>query len=139
MDGLTDAGPSCNLSYVDRLALLHDHRAAWGMLHWKDKKTIPFHGSCQAYELVGGVFAKTMSSMHFDATVLPTSLDPDYHMISMDLKLPVRDFVIDPTQDLLVLVEAGSVGRSVYFPCARRSFMGLTRSQALIGHADSLA
>ncbi|KII84882.1 hypothetical protein PLICRDRAFT_179210 [Plicaturopsis crispa FD-325 SS-3] len=111
MDGLTDAGPSCNLSYVDRLALLHDHRAAWGMLHWKDKKTIPFHGSCQAYELVGGVFAKTMSSMHFDATVLPTSLDPDYHMISMNLKLPVRDFVIDPTQDLLVLVEAGIVGR----------------------------
>ncbi len=86
--------------------------------------TIPLPGSCQAYELVGGVFAKSMrggfedmwppASRHFIAAKLPTR--DNQHVdtgeaseakdtVKEDLGIWTRDFAIDPTQDLLALLE----------------------------------
>ncbi|KAI0703399.1 hypothetical protein BC835DRAFT_1410680 [Cytidiella melzeri] len=107
----------------DRLNLLLDRRRRWRTLDWTQRVTVPLHGSCQAYELVGGVFAKSMrgggfedmwppGSRHFTAAWLPTreyrvsnETDQVQRMVRDDLGIWTRDFAMDPTQDLLVLLE----------------------------------
>ena len=95
------------------------------MIDWTNQTIIPLPGSCQAYELVGGVFAKSMrgvlaemwppASRLFTAARLPTReffhYGNTYDMKSIvqeDLGLWTRDFAIDPTQDLLVLLDVNN-------------------------------
>jgi hypothetical protein len=78
-------------------------------------------GECAAYELVGGVFAKTGRA---DATMagrpeqsegpslvarwLPTKdndEDDDLVIERASVGVPARDFALDPSQDVLALVE----------------------------------
>ncbi|TFK51304.1 hypothetical protein OE88DRAFT_1659202 [Heliocybe sulcata] len=119
------------------LAALRSRRAAWKYLQWKGVSTVVVPGPCQAYELVGGVFAKSMhagpgvvpGSQHFLFSWLPTSQGPvnapsgggvsnegsqfDFArgsnnrstIVRNDIGIPTRDFAIDPTQDLIVLIE----------------------------------
>lgn len=72
-------------------------------------------GACQAYELVDGVFAKSMTngallygpgSHHVNATWLPTRFQPAYSLIREDIGVATRDFAIDPSQDLIAYVDA---------------------------------
>lgn len=111
------------LSTAERIGLLIERRQRWRRLDWTQRVTVPLRGPCQAYELVGGVFAKSMrgsgdeevwppGSRHFLATWLPTkhgkleSVGTDLKKAEKeDLGVPTRDFAIDPTQDVLVLVE----------------------------------
>ncbi|KAI0084537.1 hypothetical protein BDY19DRAFT_970797, partial [Irpex rosettiformis] len=117
---------SAALTTQDRLNLLLDRRRRWRMLDWTNRTMIPLPGSCQAYELVGGVFAKSMrgvfeemwppASRHFIAARLPTRnhLNSDNsdsnRIIREDLGIWTREFAIDPTQDLLVLLEVNLIG-----------------------------
>lgn len=69
-------------------------------------------GTCQAYELVGGVFAKSMGqgtngSRHLITTWLPTATKPARSSVREDIGIPTRDFAIDPSQDLIALVDTG--------------------------------
>ena len=107
----------------DKLSLMLDRRRRWRMLEWTQHIRIPLTGSCQAYELVGGVFGKSMrgdgldelwppGSRHFVAAWLPTRDDKITNVtqdlkrvVKEDLGVPIRDFAIDPTQDVLALVE----------------------------------
>lgn len=84
---------------------------------------MPLSGACQAYELVAGVFAKSMrgngnedlwppGSRHLVATWLPSrkkiasnAESNPHRVVKEDLGVPTRDFAIDPTQDVLALVE----------------------------------
>lgn len=84
------------------------------------KIAVDVPGACQAYELVGGVFSKTMNgntgngmesgSRHLISTWLPTRNDQDNDTIGRvvrpDLGVATRDFAIDPTQNLIALVDA---------------------------------
>lgn len=117
-------GGSPPLTTQERLNLLLDRRRRWRTLDWTQRITVPLPGACQAYELVGGVFAKSMrgngneelwppGSKHLMATWLPTrhftAIDGIHgsvkSIVTEDLGIPTRDFAIDPTQDILALVE----------------------------------
>ena len=95
------------------------------MIDWINQTIIPLPGSCQTYEFVGGVFAKSMrgvlvemwppTSRLFTAARLPTrelfNNGNTYDMkgiVQEDLGLWTRDFAIDPTQDLLVLLDVNN-------------------------------
>lgn len=78
---------------------------------------MPLRGGCHAYELVGGVFAKSVNfgigpgawgtgSRHFVAALLPNRHHHTPTKVErQDLGVPARDFAIDPTQDLIALVD----------------------------------
>ena len=75
-------------------------------------------GSCRAYELVSGVFAKSIGtnsihgSRHFIISSLPSRKRPEFQFtVREDVGVPSKDFVIDPTQDLI-----GYVSESVSSP-----------------------
>jgi hypothetical protein len=108
-------GPPSTLTVSERLEQLRDLRRAWTLFEWKKEIRVPMSGCCQAYELVGGVFAKTSNfqggifshfgSRHFVSTWLPSSSDPGRSLVRNDLGIATRDFAIDPTQDLIALVK----------------------------------
>lgn len=106
-------GPPGPLTTSDRLQLLLDRRRRWRTLDWTQKTMVPVPGACQAYELVGGVFAKSMGvahltgSHHLNATWLPSRTEGARSIIREDLGVATRDFAIDPTQDLIALVDGG--------------------------------
>ncbi|KAI0682113.1 hypothetical protein C8T65DRAFT_301266 [Cerioporus squamosus] len=109
-DGLVD-GVGCNLSTAERLARLLELRARWHYLDWTDVKPIRAPAMCQAYELVDGVFASSMGiglsgSRHLSLTWLPTRAEEGRTVERDDLGVTVRDFAIDPSQDLMALVIA---------------------------------
>ena len=100
-----------NLSTADCLNLLVERRRAWAQLDWKQCVSVDMPGACQAYELVGGVFAKTMSiagetggSRNFLASWLPSRHNSGHLLEHKDVGLLSRDFAIDPTQDLIAFV-----------------------------------
>ncbi|RPD53899.1 hypothetical protein L226DRAFT_469953 [Lentinus tigrinus ALCF2SS1-7] len=112
-DGLVD-GTRCTLSTSERLARLLELRARWRYLDWTGVKHISAPAMCQAYELVDGVFASSMGnglsgSRHLALTWLPTTREEERTVEREDLGVTVRDFAIDPSQDLMALVIADEV------------------------------
>ena len=101
------AGSGSEMSTGDKLQLLLDRRNAWKTLEWKHKLQVPMSGSCRAYELVSGVFAKStavssaLGSRHFVLARLPSRRGRGAEIIREDVGVASRDFVIDPTQDLI--------------------------------------
>jgi len=83
-------------------------------------------GSCRAYELVSGIFVKSLGansghgSRHFIVSTLPSGkhLSPQF-IVREDVGVSSKDFVIDPTQDLI-----GYVSESV--PLSSKSSSHLT-------------
>ncbi|KAI5115202.1 hypothetical protein M0805_008174, partial [Coniferiporia weirii] len=117
-DGLVD-GPPGGLSVPERLRALLARRAAWRGLSFRRRVDIPMPGECHAYELVGGVFAKAMNpehahglglaphpgSRHLSIFKLPTANKESETIVREDVGVSCKDFAIDPTQDLIALVE----------------------------------
>jgi hypothetical protein len=115
-NGMQD-GPAGGLPVTERMRLLKKRREAWRSLAFTKRVTVPTPGECHAYELVGGVFAKAMNPQH-DITVLgnpgsrhlslvslPSSAAAPRILVRDDIGILCRDFGIDPTQDLIALVE----------------------------------
>jgi hypothetical protein len=108
--GMVDC-PATLLPTIDRLNALLDRRQAWMCLDWKERISVNIPGACHAYELVGGVFVKTMNAegnssrfKHFLCSWLPRHDAPGYQMEHKDVGLVTRDFAIDPTQDLVAFL-----------------------------------
>lgn len=99
------------MSSLERLQYLHDYSARWATLKPLRSITIEMNEPCHAYELVGGIFAKAMpgpSSFHsrrMKFVQLPTATQPSRSWEIEDVGFEMRDFAIDPGQDLLVLLE----------------------------------
>ncbi|KAG0703415.1 hypothetical protein DFH29DRAFT_917122 [Suillus ampliporus] len=113
LDCMLDGPPSA-LTVSERLEYLRTLRRAWALFEWKKEVRVPMPGFCQAYELVGGVFAKTSSSggIHnhsgsrsLISSWLPSSSDPGHTLVRNDIGISARDFAIDPSQDLIALVK----------------------------------
>ncbi|KZT01957.1 uncharacterized protein LAESUDRAFT_662823 [Laetiporus sulphureus 93-53] len=110
-DGLVDGllGP---MSTAERLELLFDRRRRWRSLDWTARTSVSIPGPCQAYELVAGVFAKSMAgaqgpgSHNLISTWLPSRTQPAKRIVREELGVSTRDFAIDPSQDLIALVDA---------------------------------
>ena len=110
-------GSAGGMSVPERMQALLKHRQAWRTLGFSRIATVPMPGECHAYELVGGVFAKAMNpqhdltsignpgSRHLSLVALPSSTQEPRTLVREDIGLLCRDFGIDPTQDLIALVE----------------------------------
>lgn len=104
VSGMMD-GPPSSFTTSDRLALLKERNAAWESLRWVESQDIPMMQG-HVWELYGGVFAQssTPDVLHF------RQLPSKYRKIKektwgVALDIHVRDFTMDPAQDLLVLIE----------------------------------
>lgn len=104
VSGMMDGPPSPFIT-SDRLALLKERNAAWESLRWVESQDIPMMQG-HVWELYGGVFAQssTPDVLHF------RQLPSKYRKIEektwgVALDIHVRDFTMDPAQDLLVLIE----------------------------------
>ncbi|KAF8621433.1 hypothetical protein AX15_007793 [Amanita polypyramis BW_CC] len=95
------------LSYPERLNALIDRHRAWQILQWKRVATVDINGPCSAYELVAGVFAKT-SGRDMLFSWLPGASSAGHAIHIEDVGFQMRDFAIDPTQDLVVMLEENS-------------------------------
>ncbi|TFK36862.1 hypothetical protein BDQ12DRAFT_633178 [Crucibulum laeve] len=103
-DGLTSA-----LGTAERYALLKKYQAAWDNVTWKDERRLRmFHGGL--WELYGGVLAQNNSSGELVFYQLPSSIrgieEKEWSHKHSKFLFHVRDFGMDPSSDLLVLIQA---------------------------------
>ncbi len=103
-------GIDCRLTPSERLARLLELRARWRSLEWAQVRKINAPWQCQAYELVDSVFASSrvdnmfIGSRHLALTWLPTPAEGARRIEWQDMGFILRDFAMDPSQDLLALV-----------------------------------
>lgn len=94
------------LNPTDRLGVLKRREAAWEELMWTTEQRLPMLDG-GLWELYGGVLAQTSLSGDIKFRQLPSDFrsieEEDWTVSGFDF--PLRDFGIDPSQDLLVLVE----------------------------------
>ena len=102
-----EKGPSNPESMpADQLDALKKHETAWDELKWSKEERIPFLNG-GLWELYGGVLAQNDSPGAITFRRLPSmcrSIEEAEWTIN-GFGYPIRDFGMDPAQDLLVLVE----------------------------------
>lgn len=100
-------GPPGHHTLKERLDMLRAHQDAWNSLSWSSEETIPIaQGRC--WELNGGILAQSDSQSSIEFRQLPSALrgikSREWKIDNFDFD--VADFAIDPSQDLLVVIEA---------------------------------
>ncbi|TFK56597.1 hypothetical protein OE88DRAFT_1730069 [Heliocybe sulcata] len=104
-NGMVD-GPRSDLSSAEKLAMLRERQRAWENMEWVEQRTLPMAGG-HLYELYGGVFAQSTG----DRSLLFKRLPSHYRRIEEktwfieDVGVDMRDFAMDPGQDLLAIIE----------------------------------
>lgn len=100
---------SYTLPQVDLLQKLRDRLKAWEQLDCRRFRVIPSgdFGQCRAYELVAGTFSTSNGSDLF-VVWLPSPTHDGRVLRREAIGLSVRDFAIDPTEDIIVFLEDGS-------------------------------
>ncbi|KAJ6541968.1 hypothetical protein DFH09DRAFT_48186 [Mycena vulgaris] len=114
-DGMI-VGDSGNSPAIKKLEALYERRRAWLTLNWTSITVIPIDLSSSACDLVDGVFAQRDIELGSFTTVsLPSVRDPTVKTTSSpgDPGMDPRDFVIDPTQDLVAFVSENSENNCV--------------------------
>ncbi|KAI6153701.1 hypothetical protein BKA82DRAFT_4093052 [Pisolithus tinctorius] len=97
--------PRSSLDFSRKLAVLRQHQAAWGALQWANTCDIPMlRGGL--WELYGGVLAQSDSDLTLRFRRLPSQIRGiEEHVWSVSTSdVDLRDFTMDPAQDLLVLI-----------------------------------
>ena len=92
------------------MEILLERRAAWRALCPKARTAVVLAGRCHAYELVGGLFAKALEDVGGAARRLVAAWLPGNNgqrrLFGVDdLGVRIKDFALDPSQDLIVLLE----------------------------------
>jgi hypothetical protein len=91
------------------MELLLERRAAWRALRPRRRAAVALAGHCHAYELVGGLFAKALeeygAARRLVASWLPSTAVAETRLVVDDLGVRIKDFALDPAQDLVVLLE----------------------------------
>ncbi|KAF8169657.1 hypothetical protein BJ912DRAFT_888365 [Pholiota molesta] len=105
LDGLKDGGIS--LSHTERIESLGRRRRAWLALETKGPLTVRTQPDCDIFELAGGAFATASGETdHFEVIWLPTASDASKRTLRRPLNgISVMKLTMDPTQDLIVLLE----------------------------------
>ena len=109
-DGLVNGQPGGSASTTAaRMELLLERRAAWRALRPNRRTSVALAGHCHAYELVGGLFAKALeesgAARRLVASWLPGNGRGERRFVVDDLGVRIKDFALDPSQDLIVLLE----------------------------------
>lgn len=106
LDGLKDAGTS--MLHSELIQRLLCHRKAWLSLTSSEEigyVPLRMNHICRAYELVGGAFAHT-DKQHLEIVWLPTFSGGETCTLQRaSIEAPIRQFAMDPTQDLIMLLE----------------------------------
>jgi hypothetical protein len=98
-------GPLSTLPSSERLQMLKYHQEAWRTLSWTEKESISMLDG-NTWELFGGVLALAEGPKTLVFRQLPSRLRGiESSEWKVDVDFPVRDFSMDKTQDLLVIVE----------------------------------
>ncbi|KAF8872608.1 hypothetical protein CPB84DRAFT_1753519 [Gymnopilus junonius] len=96
--------PITNASHSELISRLRGLRLSWANLDCKRFKKVELSNLCMAYELIAGVFA--MSDGHkLNFTWLPSSTMNGRSLTYPSLEFRIIDFAMDPTQDLIVILE----------------------------------
>lgn len=94
-------------SSKEKLEKLRKHQEAWKELQWSRNFTIPM-STGGLWELYGGVLAQNTDQGEIQFYQLPSDLrgiEEKRWTLPGDFGFTIRDFGMDPRQDLLVLVE----------------------------------
>ncbi|KZT29319.1 hypothetical protein NEOLEDRAFT_1128037 [Neolentinus lepideus HHB14362 ss-1] len=116
-----DDGSSKTLSVASRLERLRAHQQAWAELKWAEEIWVPIALS-GTWELYGGVWAARAWDTKELAFMQYPSLFRDIPMkqwVIDDMGFAIRDFSLDISQDLLVLVELPTPDSRGDFPPCR--------------------
>lgn len=102
-----DDGPPSLVVNASRRTKLRQYRDAWKMLKWTSRKSLAIHGRC--WELVGGVLGFSLpDGRGFLFTQIPSIIrgihGEEWQLDAFDFD--IEDFTMDPSQDLLVTIEA---------------------------------
>lgn len=101
------ANSDCRITPSDQLAAIKKYELAWKDLKWEKEQCIPMLDG-NLWELYGGVLAQADATEAITFYRLPSvSRSIEDHKWSVGaFGFPLRDFGMDPSQDLLVLVES---------------------------------
>jgi hypothetical protein len=100
-------GPPGGLTTSERLELLRSYEAAWKNLEWSQHHTFSYlMVPSSDWKLCGNVWAHSKGSNAIDFVQLPSRLRGiPMRQWSLRFDFGVRDFSMDPSQDLLVIIE----------------------------------
>jgi hypothetical protein len=102
--GMED-GPPGNLTTSERLDLLRRYEASWKNIKWDEHNTI-LSGSGGVWELYGNVWAHNRESDVIDFVQMPSRIRGiPMRQWTLRFDFAVRDFSMDPSQDLLMTIE----------------------------------
>ncbi len=96
---------------AESLECLQKYQSAWERLEWSKEQTIPMLAG-GLWELYAGVLVRTDKDRTFHFTKLPAvtrCIEEETWTITPDIN-DIRDFGIDPSQDLLVWITAPKPG-----------------------------
>ncbi|KAH7885925.1 hypothetical protein F5I97DRAFT_1936881 [Phlebopus sp. FC_14] len=98
-------GPSGSVGAATRLAILRSSQAAWNALDWKEALDLPMQNG-NLWELYGGVLAQSNGTDKLQFLRLPSHYrEIRKHIWTISLPgIHLRDFTMDPSQGLLVLI-----------------------------------
>lgn len=103
--GMED-GPPSSVTPTKRLEMLRAHQAAWKTLSWTAEETIP-RLSGDSWDFFGGILAQANGPSSIRCRQLPSLLrgikSQEWEVKFSPIKF--RDFSIDPSQDLLVVIQ----------------------------------
>jgi F-box-like len=103
----------CKMPLSQRLRILRQTQKGWLGLNFQRRETIQLERETPTYELQGSVFLRGRSSTGSNSTsgisgyIMASALTGDeMHQWTVEhFPMEVRDFTLDPLQDLLVLIE----------------------------------
>ena len=98
-------GPPSRFSTSQRLSLLRSYEPSWKILDWNTHISLAVpEGSL--WELYGNVWAHSRGNDAIFFVQIPSRLrDIPLRQWKIKLDYPLRDFAMDPSQDLLVAIE----------------------------------
>ncbi|KIY68342.1 hypothetical protein CYLTODRAFT_395467 [Cylindrobasidium torrendii FP15055 ss-10] len=89
----------------DRLRRLRARGRAWAQLDWGPISRIPSPGECSAYEVIDGQFVKMVWGKEITVLNLPSVGTKASLEHKDDVDGMIKDFALDPSQDLIVYLE----------------------------------
>ncbi|KAH9850916.1 hypothetical protein C2E23DRAFT_904719 [Lenzites betulinus] len=103
--GMED-GPPSTLTASERLRMLKTRQEAWDKLQWTGRGEMPMSQG-GVWELYGGVLAQGESARTLAFKQLPSKIRgiEEREWRIEDVGVNIRDFGMDPAQDLLVIIE----------------------------------
>ncbi|KDQ64293.1 hypothetical protein JAAARDRAFT_27918 [Jaapia argillacea MUCL 33604] len=99
-------GHGCSLSIAERLAMLKNYQKSWLSLAWSEEQSLTTRRS-RVWEIAGGAWGSSTGDASLSFTQLPSvSRGIPFRQWSIkDVGFSIRDFCMDPSQDLLTALE----------------------------------